>query len=102
MRILGLSILNQCAETHPEVRGQLHAWRYVVEKANWKTPLDIKARYASASILRGRCVVFNLKGNNYRLIAKVNFELGLLRVLFAGTHSTYNRIRAIELCREDA
>jgi len=98
MGIVGISILDECAKKHCDVREQLRAWRKDAEEADWKTPLDIKARYPSASIIGGKCVVFNVKGNQYRVVAKVNYELGNVRVLFADIHAEYNKIDASKLC----
>ena len=100
MRVIGVSILNECANKHADVRGQLRAWRADAERAHWRTPLDIKARYASASIIGGKCVAFNIKGNSYRIVVKINYEVGFLRVLFADTHEKYNRIDVAKLCGE--
>jgi mRNA interferase HigB len=98
MRIVGRPVLDECAEQHSDVRERLRTWRTDVEKANWNSPLDIKARYPSASIIDGKCVVFNIKGNRYRLVAKVNFELGIVRILFADTHAEYDKIDVTKLC----
>jgi len=98
MRVVGRSILDECAEKHSDVREQLRAWREDAEKADWKNPLDMKARYASVSIIGGKCAIFNIKGNQYRIVAKVNFELSIVRVLFADTHAEYNKIDASKLC----
>ena len=98
MRVIGKPILDECAQKHADIRGSLKAWHADVVKANWETSLDIKSQYATASIIGGRCVVFDIKGNRYRIVAKVNYQVGLVQVLFAGTHAEYDRIDVARLC----
>ena len=62
--------------------------------ANWETPNDVKKSYAHASILRDSRIVFNIKGNTYRMVVKFNFEHQLAFVRFIGTHSEYDKIDA--------
>ncbi|MBN1813936.1 MAG: type II toxin-antitoxin system HigB family toxin, partial [Anaerolineae bacterium] len=92
MRVIGIPILVECARKHADVRGSLNGWHADVVKANWETSFDIKAQYATVSIIGGGCVVFNIKGNRYRIVAKVNYHMDLVQVLFAGTHAEYDRI----------
>lgn len=63
-------------------------------RANWRTPEDIKASYPKASILKSSRVVFNIKGNDYRLVAAVQYRAGVLAIRFFGTHAEYDRIDA--------
>lgn len=98
MRVIGIPILDECARKHADVRGSLKAWHADVVKANWETSLDVKAQYATASIIGSECVVFNIKGNRYRIVAKVNYQIDLVQVLFAGTHAEYGRIDVASLC----
>ena len=98
MRIVGTSILDECERKHADVRGQLRAWYADIERASWETPLDIKARYAAASIIGGKCVVFNIKGNSYRIVVKINYEFGLIEILFADTHNEYDKTDVARLC----
>lgn len=63
-------------------------------RANWRTPEDIKASYPKASILKSSRVVFNIKGNAYRLVAAVQYRAGVLAIRFFGTHAEYDRIDA--------
>jgi mRNA interferase HigB len=62
--------------------------------AQWRTPEDVKASYPKASILKGSRVVFNIKGNDYRLIASVQYQAGVLAIRFFGTHAEYEKIDA--------
>ena len=63
-------------------------------RAQWRTPAEVKASYPKASILKGSRVVFNIKGNDYRLIASVQYQAGALAIRFFGTHSEYDKINA--------
>jgi mRNA interferase HigB len=76
----------------------LRAWYADIVRANWETSLDIKAQYATASIIGGGCVVFDIRGNRYHIVAKVNYQMNLVRVLFAGTHAEYDRLDVARLC----
>jgi len=73
---------------------QYYAWLAIVGRAQWRTPAEVKASYPKASILKGSRVVFNIKGNDYRLIAGVQYQAGALAIRFFGTHSEYDKINA--------
>ena len=75
-------------------RSQYEAWLDIVTRANWRNPEDIKASYPKASILKFSRVVFNIKGNDYRLVAAVQYRAGVLAIRFFGTHAEYDRIDA--------
>ncbi len=75
-------------------RGQYDAWMAIVEKAQWKTPEDAKKAHPKASILKGSRVVFNIKGNDYRLIAVVQYAHGVLMIRFFGSHEDYDKVDA--------
>ena len=98
MRIVGMSTLDECERKHADVRGRLREWRADIKRASWKTPLDIKARYATASFISGKCVVFNIKGNSYRIVVKINYEFGFIEILFADTHNEYDKTDVARLC----
>ena len=70
----------------------LRAWYAEAEAASWSTPADVKAQYRSASILKGSRVVFNICGNKYRLVVKVNYAYKVVYIRFVGTHKEYDRI----------
>lgn len=72
----------------------LKAWYYEARYAAWKTPDDIKQRYGSADILPDNRVVFNIKGNNYRLVVKIHYNMGIVYIRFVGTHTEYDKIDA--------
>ena len=89
MRLVGKELLAEFAHSHAEIRGPLNAWVCEVEEADWVEPADIKARYPSASILSDNRVVFNIKGNKYRIETKVSFEIKVVLVKRIGTHAEY-------------
>lgn len=94
MHTISLRPLRKCWEVHPDVEQQLRAWYQDVEKATWKTPTDVKAHYATASILTNNRVVFNIKGNQYRLIVVIKYKSGIVYIRFVDTHSEYDKIDA--------
>ncbi len=75
-------------------RSQYDAWLDIVTRANWLNPEDVKASYPKASILKAGRVVFNIKGNDYRLVAAVQYRAGVLAIRFFGSHAEYDRIDA--------
>ena len=75
-------------------RAQYDAWRALAEKAQWKRPEDIKKAHPKASILKGGRVVFNIKGNDYRLIVAVAYRFQAIYIKFVGTHAEYDRVDA--------
>ena len=75
-------------------RAQYEAWLGIVGRAQWRTPEDVKTSYPKASILKAGRVVFNIKGNDYRLIARVQYQASVLMIRFFGTHAEYDKIDA--------
>jgi mRNA interferase HigB len=94
MHLVSLPPLLRFIAAHPEARQSVLAWCEEVKKAQWRQPADIKAQHAHASILKSRRVVFNLKGNDYRLIVAVAYNIGFVYVKFMGTHAQYDAIDA--------
>ncbi len=94
MRVIAVSTLRQFWDVHPDAEQPIKAWVDEAGKAQWAQPADIKAQYRSASVLKNRRVVFNIKGNDYRLIVAVAFKLGIVYVKFIGTHAEYDKIDA--------
>lgn len=87
---MGRPILEEFANDHADVRSAIDAWIAEVLAAQWNGPADVKARYPSASIIRDGRVVFNLKGNKYRLDTKIAYQTKVVRVVKIGTHADYN------------
>jgi mRNA interferase HigB len=79
---------------NPETEQALLAWYDEVLSEKWTQPAVIKERYASASILKKRRVVFNIKGNKYRLIVAVAYKIGVVYIKFIGTHKEYDAVDA--------
>jgi len=75
----------------------LEAWYAEAKKAEWKSFSDIKTRYRSADVIAGNRVVFNICGNKYRLIVKVQYQLGIVYIRFIGTHAEYDKVDAKEV-----
>jgi mRNA interferase HigB len=94
MKIVAIETLRDFWEAYPRAEQPLKAWVDEVKKAQWMQPADIKAHYRSASILRNRRVVFNIKGNDYRLIVALAYQVGIVYVKFVGTHAQYDAIDA--------
>lgn len=92
MRIIALSTLKAFWEKHPDAELPLRSWYAEASRAEWKTPADIKTAYRSASFIANRRVVFNIKGNDYRLVVAVKYGLGLMYIRFIGTHNQYDKI----------
>ncbi len=91
MRILGLPLLTEFKKTHADARGPLDAWQIEVEREDWQTSQDIKHRYRSADFLSDNRVIFNIKGNRYRLVVQVRYQNGMVVVEWVGTHAEYNK-----------
>ncbi len=91
-RIFAKSTLREYWRKHPDTEQYLKTWFDTAMSSNWKTPNDVKQTYANASILKVGRIVFNIKGNSYRLIVKFNFEKQWVFIRFIGTHAEYNKI----------
>ena len=94
MRIIAKKILRDFWEVHPDSEQQLKAWFQETSKAEWTSPRQIKKEYPSASFLAENRVVFNIKGNHYRLIVKISYGYQMVWTRFIGTHAEYDKINA--------
>lgn len=94
MRILTKKRLREYWETHPQAEQPLKRWHDYVRKADWSSPVDVKRDYHTANILPDNRVVFNIGGNNYRIIVKIEYRFQDVYVRFIGTHTEYDRIDA--------
>ena len=79
---------------HPAAQQPLQAWYFDVKHSRRESPADIKNIYRNASFLAGNRVVFNIKGNKYRVIAAVQYNFGIVYIRFVGTHKAYDKIDA--------
>jgi mRNA interferase HigB len=92
MHIISRKALRVFWEKRPDSKNTLQAWYVEVKQANWKSPSDIKAAHQTASFLANNRVVFNIKGNQYRIIVVVQYKFGNVYIRFVGTHREYDRI----------
>lgn len=94
MWIISRKTLSDFWENHKESEQSLRAWNQEAEAASWKKPSDIKKFYRNASILKNSRVVFNIAGNKYRLVVKINYDYYMVYIRFIGTHKQYDKIDA--------
>ena len=94
MRVIARRTLRMFWEKHADAEQPLKPWFHDVSRSQWQSPADIKRVYANASILPNNRVVFNIKGNDYRLIAHVRYDIGIVFIRFIGTHQEYDKIDA--------
>ncbi len=93
-RIVAKKTLREFWEKYPESAQYLKTWYQTAKSSNWKSPNEIKQPYTNASILKDSRVVFNIKGNSYRLVVKFNYERQWAFIRFVGTHADYDKIDA--------
>jgi mRNA interferase HigB len=91
MRIFSRGTLRDFWDRHADAEQQLRAWLAETKKADWNVPEDILSQYSNARIIGNRAI-FNIKGNDYRLVVAVRYDKGLVFVRFVGTHAEYDRI----------
>jgi mRNA interferase HigB len=94
MRIISRTRLVEYWSSEPAAEEELKAWFAEAKDASWSNPSDVKAKYGSASILKDGRVVFNICGNNYRLVVWINYEFYTIYIRFVGTHKEYDKIDA--------
>ena len=94
MRIITLKTLRLFWEQHPDAQQALQVWYRDAKRATWHTPADIKNVYRNASIVGNNRVVFNIRGNQYRLVVAINYAHGIVYIRFIGSHHDYNMIDA--------
>ena len=97
VHVISKKILVDYYNKHKETKSQLEAWYHEAKNAEWKNPQEIKQKYASASIIGGNRVVFNIKGNKYRLVTIINYQMKIVYIRFIGTHKEYDKINAEEI-----
>ena len=91
MLLVGRDRLDEFTKAHADARAWIENWIADIEAARWRAPNDIKASYASASLLADRVVIFNVKGNRYRLQVQVAYNTEVVVVKWAGTHAEYSK-----------
>ncbi|HEV7879999.1 type II toxin-antitoxin system HigB family toxin [Bradyrhizobium sp.] len=103
MRIIARRTLRQFVDSlsaskdRPAVKAALDAWFDEASKASWKNTADVRRRYATASIVNAERIVFNIKGDDYRLVVAIDFEKAMIWIKWIGTHKAYDKIDVTEV-----
>ena len=95
--IISRKSLRDFAQKYPDSEETLKAWYKVVMDSGWKNSNEVKEKYGNASILGDNRIVFNIRGNRYRLVVKFNYEMQWCWIRFIGTHSEYDKIDALNI-----
>lgn len=90
MNLLGKKLLYIFKEKHADARSQIESWEAEVEEAQWSTPHDLKGKYPKASLVKDQQVIFDICGNRYRLLVRVNYKNKIVLVKKTGTHKEYD------------
>jgi len=94
MRIIAISTLRNFWIEHKPAEQPLKSWVQEAENSTWKNSAQLKAKYRNASIINSKRTVFNIKGNDYRLIVDIEYRLKIIFIVWIGTHSQYDKIDA--------
>ena len=94
MRIISRKILREFWVKHPDAQHPLQAWYVDVRHSKWNEPSDIKYIYRNVSFLAHNRVVFNIKGNKYRIVVAIQYDFSIVYIRFVGTHNEYDKIDA--------
>ena len=94
MRVIAKRTLRAFWTQHKDCEHQLQAWYKEAREARWKKARDLQRMYPSVSIIPGNRAVFNIKGNHYRLVVRINYDYGIVWIRFIGTHRQYDTINA--------
>jgi len=94
MRIIARKTLKEFWEIHSDAEQPHRSWFAKASQANWQTPADVEMDYRHASFVANNRIVFNIKGNDYRLVAAIKYEYSVVYIRFVGTHQAYDRIDA--------
>ena len=97
MLVLPKQAISDAIARHTDAKSALEIWYRIVRDQRWETPMDAKRRYSSASFVKGNKVVFNIKGNKYRLVTVIDYVSEIVDVRFFGTHSEYDKINMEKL-----
>lgn len=94
VRIISKKMLREFWEIHPDAEQPIRAWHAKTKRAEWTSTNDVKNDYRNASFVANNRVIFNIKGNQYRLVVAINYQYQIVYIRFVGTHEEYNRIDA--------
>jgi mRNA interferase HigB len=90
VKVVGRERIEDFCNANPDATSRMHAWLMEAERADWRTPQDVKNRYATASFLGANRVVFNIGGSRFRLLTKVAYKTGIVLIERVGTHEEYD------------
>ena len=91
MKVIAKKAIHLFILAHPEGKGSIESWYAEAKAASWKKSMDIKQRYPAASFLADKHVIFNIKGNRYRLVTRVSYQSGKVFIRWIGTHAEYDK-----------
>ena len=91
MNVVSRKIIDEFIKKHPDGKNSIESWYHEAKNTVWKDSMDIKKRYSTASFLNKNYVIFNIKGNSYRLVTKIAYKTGHVLIKWIGTHAEYNR-----------
>jgi mRNA interferase HigB len=97
MRVIAVRALKAFWQKHPDAESALRAWYTETKRATWRGPQDIRNAYRTASFVGNNRVVFNIRGNSYRLIVAIKYVFQIVYIRFVGTHGEYDRVKAEEI-----
>jgi mRNA interferase HigB len=97
MRVIAKKTIKNFWINYSDCEQQLKTWYQEATDSNWKSPAEIKRLYPSASILADNRVVFNIKGNTYRIVVRINYDYSIIWIRFIGTHAQYDKIDATQI-----
>jgi mRNA interferase HigB len=94
MRVIAVRTLRDFWAKHADAEIPLRSWFAQASRASWRCPADVKEAYRNASFIANNRIIFNIKGNDYRLVAAVHYNRGMMFIRFVGTHRDYDKIDA--------
>jgi mRNA interferase HigB len=97
MRVISKKILREFWAIHTDAEQSLRAWHAKTKSAKWNTSSQIKSDYRNASFVANNRVIFNIKGNKYRIVVAINYDYQIIYIRFVGTHSEYDKIDATKI-----
>lgn len=97
MRIIARKTLINYWKKHPDSEQPLKSWFDEIQNAFWDTPNQLKEQFKNASIITKKRVVFNIKGNSYRLVTDIEFRIGIVFIIWIGTHKEYDKINVKDI-----
>jgi len=93
MKLTGTDILTTAGHVHADAQSAIASWTAIVRNADWSRPNDLKLVFPHASILSDHRVIFNIKGNSYRLVSRINYPARVVQVRWFGTHADYDKLK---------